>query len=93
MTDDARELTEAVASSPNAIGYLPLTQLKPGSGVRPLRVLPRPLYLDVREDSLREPEARRFVREYLRDPPAFRASDGAVAVEPSHRIHRKFTRP
>jgi hypothetical protein len=93
VVDDAKELTKAVASSPNAIGYLPLTQLKPGSGLRPFRVLSRPLYLDVSRDSLREPETRRFVREYLAHPPAIRASDGAVAVAPSHRVYRKFTRP
>jgi phosphate transport system substrate-binding protein len=93
VTDDAKELAQAVASSPNAIGYLPLTQLKPRSGVRPLRVLSRPLYLDVSAGSLREPEARRFVREYLSDPPVIRPSDGAIAVAPSHRLYRKFTRP
>jgi phosphate transport system substrate-binding protein len=93
VTDDSKELTKAVASSPNAIGYLPLTQVKPGSGLRTLRVLSRPLYLDVSADSLREPETRRFVQEYLRHPPTIRASDGAVAVTPSHRIYRKFTRP
>jgi hypothetical protein len=93
VADDSKELTKAVGASPNAIGYLPLTQLKPGSGVRPVGVLPRSLYLDVSADSLSEPEARRFVREYLSDSPAIHASDGAVAVAPSHRVHRKFTRP
>ena len=93
VADDSKELTKAVGASPNAIGYLPLTQLKPGSGVRPVGVLPRSLYLDVSADSLSEPEARRFVREYLSDSPAIHASDGAVAVSPSHRVHRKFTRP
>jgi len=93
VTADSKELTKAVASSPNAIGYLPLAQLKPGSGVRPVGVLPRALYLDVSRDSLKQPESRRFVREYLNHPPAIRASDGAVAVTPSHRVYRKFTRP
>jgi phosphate transport system substrate-binding protein len=93
VADDSKELTKAVASSPNAIGYLPQSQVKPGSGVRPLYVLSRPLYLDVSRDSLRVPEVRRFVREYLGDPPAIRASDGAVPVPFSHRVYRKFTRP
>jgi ABC-type phosphate transport system substrate-binding protein len=93
VTDDSKQLTNTVASSPNAIGYLPLTELKPGSGVRPIRVLSRPLYLEVSANSLREPVARRFVLEFLSDPAAFRASDGAVPVESSHRVYRKFTRP
>jgi ABC-type phosphate transport system substrate-binding protein len=93
VADDSKELAKSVAGSPGAIGYLPLTQLKPESGVRALRVFSRPLYLDVSKDSLREPEARRFVREYLSRPPMIRASDGAVAVASSHRIYRKFTRP
>jgi phosphate transport system substrate-binding protein len=77
VTDDAAELTEAVASSPNAIGYLPAAKLTRGSGVRPLRILPRPLYLDVSASSLRDPGTRRFLREYPDSP----------------RLHRKFTRP
>jgi ABC-type phosphate transport system substrate-binding protein len=93
VADDSKEIIKAVASSPNAIGYLPRTQLKPGSGVRPVHVLFRPLYLDVSRDSLRVPEVRRFVREYIGHPPAIRASDGAVAVPFSHRVYRKFTRP
>ena len=93
VTDGAGELTRAVASSVNAIGYLPLAQLKPGSGLRAVRVMQRPLYFEVSEDSLRERSSRRFVREYLSSPPAARASDGTIAVEPSHRIYRKFTRP
>jgi phosphate transport system substrate-binding protein len=93
VADDSKQLAEIVASSPHAIGYLPLTQVKPGSGVRPVRVLSRTLYLDVSADSLKQPEARRFVREYVSDPPADRASDGAVAVRFSHRLYRKFTRP
>jgi phosphate transport system substrate-binding protein len=93
VADDSKQLAKAVASSPYAIGYLPLAQLKPGSGVRPVGVLPRALYLDVSRDSLKQPEARRFVREYLRHPPAIQVSDGATAVVPSHRVYRKFTRP
>jgi phosphate transport system substrate-binding protein len=77
VIDDAKGLTAAVASSPSTIGYLPVRKLKPGSGVRPVRTLPRPLYLDVSADSLRTPETRRFLREYLA----------------SHRLYRKFTRP
>jgi phosphate transport system substrate-binding protein len=60
---DAKELTRLVASSANAIGYLPQTQLRPESGVRTVSLLPRPLYLDVNLDSLRNPEVRRFIRE------------------------------
>jgi phosphate transport system substrate-binding protein len=93
VADDSKELAKSVAASPGAIGYLPLTQLKPGSGVRPLRIFSRPLYLDVSRDSLSEPEVRRFVREYLSDPPMIRASDGAVPAASSHPIYRKFTRP
>jgi phosphate transport system substrate-binding protein len=93
IVNDAKELTRIVASSPNAIGYLPVAQLKASSGVRPLRVLPRPLYLDVSRAALRKPEARRFVREYLAHPPAIHLSDGAIAVAHSHSIYRKFTRP
>jgi hypothetical protein len=93
VADESKELAKAVASSPNAIGYLPLSQLKPGSGLRALSVLPRRLYLDVSADSLKESEARRFVREYLGDPPVIRPSDGAVTAVPSHRVYRKFTRP
>jgi ABC-type phosphate transport system substrate-binding protein len=77
VVDEAEELTKAVASSPNAIGYMPAEDLNPGSGVRALRVLPRPLYLDVSAGAWRRPEARRFLREYLR----------------SHRLYGKFTRP
>src|SRR3954453_2913712 len=93
VTDDAKGLIKAVASSPNAIGYLPEAQVKPGSGLRPLRLLPRPLYLDVSVESSREPAARRFLREYLADPPAVRDSDGGLAGVPSHPVYRKFTRP
>ena len=82
-----------MASSTGAIGFLPLAQLKPGSGLRAIRVVPRPLYLEVSADSLREPAARRFVLEYLAHPPAIRASDGALSVAVSHRVYRKFTRP
>lgn len=92
VVDDSHQLTEAVAGSPNAIGYLPSIQLKPASGVRRIRVLSRPLYLDVSLDSFRGAEARRFVREYLADPPALRPSDGAVVVTPSHHVYRMFTR-
>jgi phosphate transport system substrate-binding protein len=60
---------------------------------RSYRVLSSRLYLDISLGSLREPETRRFVRDYLSDPPTFRASDGAIAVSASHRIYRKFTRP
>jgi hypothetical protein len=56
-------------------------------------VLSRTLYLDIGAASLTKPEARRFVREYLGDSPLVRVSDGVVAVEPSQRIHLKFTRP
>jgi phosphate transport system substrate-binding protein len=93
VAGNSKELTKAVASSPNAIGYLPLAQLKPGSGVRPVGVLPRALYLDISRDSLKQPETQRFVREYLSHPPAIHASDGAAAVASSHRVYRKFTRP
>lgn len=93
VAGDSKELTKAVASSPYATGYLPLPQVKPRSGVRPVRVLSRPLYLDVSADSRREPEVRRFVREYLRDPPATRPSDGAVEARSSHPVYGKFTRP
>jgi phosphate transport system substrate-binding protein len=112
--DDAKELSRRVASSPNALGYLPLTQLKPGAGVRALsidtgsgcvtpsaesvrdgtyRVLSRSLYFNVNVDSLKESENRRFVKEFLGDPPALRASDGAIWIAHSHRVYRKFTRP
>jgi phosphate transport system substrate-binding protein len=93
VADDAKELIRAVSSSPNAIGYLPVAQLKAESGLRPLRVLPRPLYLEVSSDSLKDPEGRGFVREYVGHPPRIHASDGAVAVPSSHRVYRKFTRP
>jgi phosphate transport system substrate-binding protein len=93
VADDAKELTKAVASSPEAIGYLPVAQLKPGSGLRSLGVLSRPLYLEVSSDAMRDPEARRFVREYVGHPPRIRASDGVVAVDLSHPVYRKFTRP
>jgi phosphate transport system substrate-binding protein len=42
VADDSKELAKSVAASPDAIGYLPVTQLKPGSGVRPLRVFSGP---------------------------------------------------
>jgi phosphate transport system substrate-binding protein len=77
VVDDSNQLTSAVAGSPNAIGYLPITQLKPASGVRRLRVLSIPLYLNVSLDSLKRAEARRFVHETL----------------PSHLVYRMFTRP
>jgi ABC-type phosphate transport system substrate-binding protein len=93
VVDDSKELAKSVAAWPSAIGYLPLTQVKPESGVRPLRVLSRLLYLDVSRDSLRDPETGRFVRAYLSHPPTIRASDGAVSLAPSHRVYRKFTRP
>ena len=41
-------------------------------------VLSRPLYLDVRADSLRRPELRRFVREYLQGPPPIGTADGVT---------------
>ncbi len=56
-------------------------------------VLSRPLYLDVRAGSLRRPELRRFVREYLQGPQPIGTADGVITVPTSHRIHRKFTRP
>ena len=93
VADQASEVAQIVASSPTAIGYLPVTQLGAESGLRPLRVLSRPLYLEVSSGSLRRPEVRGFVREYVLDPPAIRASDGLAPVEPSHPIYRKFTRP
>ncbi len=92
VTDDVKGLTGAVASSTSAIGFLPLAQLKPGSGVRAIRVVQRPL-LEVSADSMKKPAARRFFREYLRHPPAVHTSDGAQAVPISHGIYRKFTRP
>jgi phosphate transport system substrate-binding protein len=93
VVDDVRGLSGVVAESTSAIGFLPLVQLKPGSGLRAIRVVPRPLYLEVSANSLRQPEVRRYLREYLRHPPAVRASDGARAVPFSHGIHRKFTQP
>jgi phosphate transport system substrate-binding protein len=114
VADDAKLISKAVAASPAAIGFLPVTQVDPSAGVRPLavdtgsgcvaptpasvrddcyRVLSRPLALGVRADSLRRPEVRRFVGEYLAEPPAISKADGAVAVASSHRIYRKFTRP
>jgi phosphate transport system substrate-binding protein len=77
VAGDAKELTAVTASSANSIGFLPERDLGPGSGVRTVRVLPRPLYLDVSANSASKPEARRFLREYLA----------------SHRLYRKFTRP
>jgi len=97
-----------------ALGYLPVGELRPGAGVRPLALdtgrgcvtptvdsvldgsypaLSRPLYLDVRTESLRRPEPRRFIREYLRGPPPARTADGVISVPTSHRVYRKFTRP
>ncbi len=55
--------------------------------------LARPLYLDVRTESLQRPEPRRFVREYLQGSPPVGKADGVIPVNPSHRIYRKFTRP
>jgi phosphate transport system substrate-binding protein len=55
--------------------------------------LSRPMHMDVSVDSLKEPETRHFVREYLGDPQAVHASDAVLAVEPSQRVYRKFTRP
>jgi phosphate transport system substrate-binding protein len=55
--------------------------------------LSRPLYLDVRTESLRRPEPRGFVREYLREPRPIGKADGVISVSSSHRIYRKFTRP
>jgi phosphate transport system substrate-binding protein len=54
--------------------------------------LSRPLSLDVGAASLRRPEVRRFVREYLDEPPRI-AATGAIATPLSHRVYRKFTRP
>lgn len=92
VTDDVKGLTGAVASSTSAIGFLPLAQLKAASGLRAIRVVPRPLFLEVSANSLGRPEVRRFLREYRRHPPAVLASDGAQAVPFSHGIYRKFTR-
>jgi phosphate transport system substrate-binding protein len=77
VDDDDEALIQAVATSPNAIGYLPIDELEAGSGVRVVRVLPRPLFLDVSSASLGRPEVHRFVRDYLS----------------SHPVYRKFTRP
>jgi phosphate transport system substrate-binding protein len=55
--------------------------------------LSRPLYLDVRAESLRRPEVRRFIRGYLKGPPAIGKADGVIPEPPSHRVYRKFTRP
>jgi phosphate transport system substrate-binding protein len=114
VADDAKKISAVVASSPAAIGFLPVTQIRPGAGVRPLavdagegcvtptvasvrdgayRVLSRPLSLDVRAEALRRPEARRFFREYLAHEPSIRRVDGAIPVDSSHRVYRKFTRP
>ncbi len=38
VADGPNELSGRVASSPAAIGFLPVTQLEPGSGVRPVAV-------------------------------------------------------
>jgi phosphate transport system substrate-binding protein len=38
VVDDAKGLTRTVAVSPRALGFLPVTQLRPGTGVRPLAV-------------------------------------------------------
>ncbi len=113
VAGDTAALGTAVAASPNAVGYLPVRQIKRGAGVRPLALdaghgcvtptagsirdgsypaLSRPLYLDVRTESLRRPELRRFVREYLQRPPPVGKADGVIPVSPSHRIYRKFTR-
>jgi len=114
VAGDPAELAKAVAASPNAVGYLPVGQIKRGAGVRALALdagrgcvtptvasvrdgtypaLSRPLYLDVRTESLQRPELRRFVREYLRGPPPTERADGVIRVPISHRLYRKFTRP
>ncbi len=114
VAGDAKELTKLVAPSPYALGYLPIVQLNPSAGVRPLAldagsgciaptvesvddgsypVLMRSLNLEVRTASLRRPEARRFVREFIARSPAVTRADGAVPVPFSHRVYRKFTRP
>jgi phosphate transport system substrate-binding protein len=38
VADDSREVSKVVAASPTAIGFLPLTELRPGSSIRPLAV-------------------------------------------------------
>jgi phosphate transport system substrate-binding protein len=114
VADDAKDLSKLVAPSPYAVGYLPIVQLNPSAGVRPVAldagrgcvapsaesvgdgsypVLTRPLNLEVRSASLRRPEARRFVRDFVARPPALTKADGAVATPSSHRVHWKFTRP
>lgn len=114
VADDAKELAKIVTPSPYAVGYLPVVQLNPSAGLRPLAVnagrgcvapspesvsdgsypvLSRPLELAVRTASLRRPEARRFVREFVARPPAVTKADGALPVPSSHRVHWKFTRP
>jgi phosphate transport system substrate-binding protein len=93
VRDDAKQVSRAVAASPNAIGFLPLTEVKPEFGVRTVRVIPRQMYLEIRRDSLRRPEVRSFLREYLARPPEIRRADGALPVPVSHRVYRKFTRP
>jgi phosphate transport system substrate-binding protein len=55
--------------------------------------LSRPLDLDVSTESLRRPEVRRFIADYLRAGPAIRSAAGVVGVPGSHRLHGKFTRP
>jgi phosphate transport system substrate-binding protein len=55
--------------------------------------LSRPLDLDVNTKSLRRPEVRRFIGDYLRAGRAIRSAAGVVGVPGSHRLHGKFTRP
>jgi phosphate transport system substrate-binding protein len=85
-----------------AVGVRPLAVDAGGGCVTPTvasvrdgsyRRLSRRLYLDVAVGSMRRPEARRFVREYLENPPPVATAPGAIEVPASHRIYRKFTRP
>jgi phosphate transport system substrate-binding protein len=55
--------------------------------------LSRPLDLNVNKKSLRRPEVRRFIGDYLRAGRAIRSAAGVVGVPGSHRLHEKFTRP
>ncbi len=112
VAGDAADLGTTVAASPNAVGYLPVGQIK-GAAVRPLALdagrgcvmptvasvrdgsypsLSRPLYLDVLAESLRRPEARHFIRDFLRRTPSIGRADGVIPVPTSHRVYVKFTR-
>ena len=54
--------------------------------------LSRPLYLDIRAESMRRPEARRFIRDFLRRTPSIGGADGLIPAATSHRVYVKFTR-